>query len=336
MDTTDVHADTSPCSAGAAVPQFVADAIASIPPVYTAILRYILRFNADRGHKFRTVINGGFVRDMMRNKPSDDLDVSWDTRLCAKGTTTATLLQDLAAYSESLGQQRDGICKVELIEIVGDVDKMKHVDVTKAVFVFEDGSTIVVDVMPLLSIHGASSKVRPEQDAKRRDLTINALLMEVALPTADTPGTAEDDLLRELLTSRHQTVHAKTTTTTTSRNTSSVEQLAGDSEKFPFAPCGVDCHDIRWTLLDFVDGFADLMERHILQPPTLCNAQTGESLSDVVTRGWAQLLTQNDFVEFSRQLYCRVRGGTTVNDTDAKVILDAESAAYVHWNNKIL
>ena len=241
------------------VPNFVAEAIYSIPPCYMAILRYLTHFNALQDHKFRGVINGGFVRDLLSNKQSDDLDVTFDLRLCRDGVSIGDLLIDLAAFSQSHSGEF-GIREVTLVEIIGDAEKGKTVDVTKAMFEFVDAQqpTIVVDVMPVLSRAGSKSthEVTMQEDAFRRDLTINALLLEFS-----DQNQAPTSLLGELLQLRaaqQKSAHARGGGDGDALLDH--ESVAVEIEEFPFRPKAcVMCHGLRWTLLDFVGGFRFVM-----------------------------------------------------------------------------
>eukprot|EP00750_Incisomonas_marina_P021648 INCI4608.2.p1 GENE.INCI4608.2~~INCI4608.2.p1 ORF type:complete len:745 (+),score=120.15 INCI4608.2:86-2236(+) len=326
MPSLDVREDPPPAGASwhPHVPRFVAEGIWNIPPRYVAILQYVAAFNRDCGHRFRSVINGGFVRDLLTGKQSDDLDLTWDLRQCAEGVTIVDILASLVEYSkrpERVHDESNVVSAVSLVEIMGDAEKGKTVDVVKAVFEFQDESpSIVVDVMPVLNICGKSPPgTTPREDAFRRDLTINALLLEVSDQTA-----ATSTLLLELLRQRRSeadSIEAK----------ADAVDAAADRQAFPFCEAAaVVCHELRWTLLDYVGGAQDLFQARVLRPPSVSEVAVGQTLEAVLQKHWACThITHEDRKLFTTQLESQLRLQSSSKSEAGMIMLDdGEVASY--------
>ena len=196
----------------------------------------------------------------------------------------------------------------------------------KAVFSFFDGQSIVVDVMPVLNNVGkAPADTSPRDDAFRRDLTINALLMEVS--SAQQPPSP---LLAELI-DHYDASHALTATHEVT------EPIAGSTPfaAFPFMrDACVLCHGLRWTLLDYVGGVEDLLHAHSLQPPAVAaQSEPGERLTEALNRHWrCTSVAAADRVHFERQLvgYLRRRFPTCEPvDRHSIVLVNAEMSRCV-------
>ena len=254
------------------IPRFFAEAVHGIPRCYISVLRYISHFKHVASYNFRCAINGGFVRDLLTGKQSDDLDVTWDLRPCREGLCIADILADLVEFSTKT--KLFGVTEVSLVEILGDAEKGKTVDVVKASFHFNDAesTTITVDVMPALDAQGNPSRTTTlRDDAFRRDLTINALLLEVDLSSAP-----RSSLLNDLLDNRKRNDH---------REPKELDRAEADVlGEFPFTNGSVVCHGLRFSLLDYVGGVVDLLVKKALRPPAMVHAHEGDPLSLVLRR----------------------------------------------------
>lgn len=351
MTSLDVPKDPPPAGSSwhPNVPRFVAEGIWNIPSRYVAILQYVAVFNRDCGHRFRSVINGGFVRDLLTGKQSDDLDLTWDLRQCAEGVTILDILASLVEYSKHPERAQNAsnvVSAVSLVEILGDAEKGKTVDVVKAVFEFRDESpSIVVDVMPVLNICGKSPPdTTPREDAFRRDLTVNALLLEVSDDTA-----ATSTLLLELLRHRQseEVVEPDDSNEPNPAEANAVDATAAGRHEFPFCEsAAVVCHGLRWTLLDYVGGVRDLFQARVLRPPSVSAVAVGQTLAEVLQKHWACThITPEDRQLFTTQLVGQLllRASSKPAAATGIVLGDAEAASCVRrtfsfcvfWNEEV-
>ncbi|CAE7594969.1 CCA1 [Symbiodinium sp. CCMP2456] len=160
-----------------------------IPKTDAEILRFFLCFLADQGLSDVPVfINGGYVRDLLLGKEPDDLDLTLCLRDCAPEVTVAALLDEMKPYVEQ--RPEFGLTEFKNATILSNESKDKQLDTFKAHFTNTAGVKTEVDVMPTIGEETYSDDNRvpvrdqrglPEEDALRRDLTIGALLMRLAL-----------------------------------------------------------------------------------------------------------------------------------------------------------
>mmetsp|Transcript_43852 Transcript_43852/g.82258 ORF Transcript_43852/g.82258 Transcript_43852/m.82258 type:complete len:690 (+) Transcript_43852:80-2149(+) len=166
-----------------------------LPEVYTKrisaadeeILNFLLLFMESEGLDYADVyINGGYVRDLLRGREPDDLDLS----VCLQGTpeevTVAGLMENVPAFAKEHPEL--SILNVTVTGILANEGKNKMIDSFKSLFVNKREQRIEVDVMPTIGeeFYEQGSRVpfrdhrgSAEEDALRRDLTVGALLLKV-------------------------------------------------------------------------------------------------------------------------------------------------------------
>jgi tRNA nucleotidyltransferase/poly(A) polymerase len=116
-------------------------------------------------------ICGGFVRDKLLGIPSDDIDITLDTM------TGAKFVEYLTNYAQVLPEKN----VIGKTYIVGqDIDKSKHLE-TAGIDIYGQK----IEFVNLRSEEYGNSRIptikigTPEQDAERRDLTLNALFYNI-------------------------------------------------------------------------------------------------------------------------------------------------------------
>jgi hypothetical protein len=211
------------------------DFINKIPIREKIILAFILSYFEEGEAEtlpIDLVINGGYVRDLLLGGIPDDLDVSVCLRKCHLAVTVGTIIAGLEKYLEKF-QTDNPSCRVEAIksaEILSDESKNKQLDVAKAIFTVE-GQKIEVDLMPTIGeeTYGTDNRV----------------------PIRDERGTLKQDALRRDLTIGALLIKVS---------------FCSEQQDADGGSSGEGDRLLRWELLDFFDGLADLKSKTLRSP----------------------------------------------------------------------
>jgi len=142
----------------------------------------------------RLYSSGGFVRDLLLGLASDDLDLALELRHCEPDVTVDSIVAGMPAFAAASGF--DAIESVEVVTLLSVASRTKAVDAaTLSMVVY--GETVLVDLMPTIAreVYDAQDRIpRREghgtawQDTLRRDLTANAMLLEIMRPEKASTG----------------------------------------------------------------------------------------------------------------------------------------------------
>ena len=178
--------------------------VEKVPHNEKLVLSFVLSYLELQSQPAQLFVNGGYVRDLLQGKVPDDLDLCLCLRECAPAVSIDTVMDGLQEFATSRPDL--SISSVQVTTILSDTSKDKNVDTAKAHMVVQpDGERIEVDFMPTIGTEQYEDTDRvplrdvrgtPEQDALRRDLTINAMLLHVTrgshLPPAAAAASAAE------------------------------------------------------------------------------------------------------------------------------------------------
>ncbi|KAL1528983.1 hypothetical protein AB1Y20_010304 [Prymnesium parvum] len=237
---------------------------ALIPRADKLVLSFILQYlEHHRLHHIGVYVSGGYVRDLLLGRPSQDLDLSLCLRDAAPSTTIETVVAGMPAFAAMRPEL--GVSSVELIGQLSKAAQGKSMDSAQVrMAVFDTVAT--VDFMPTIGdeVYDETDRIphrdvrgTPQQDALRRDLTIGAMLLHVTRGEArrevrlwgSTPATRRDDATQE-----------------------AAEAAAAE---------------LQFRLLDFQGGLADLHDR-VLRSPYPRDRSLADVWTNVIVGSYVQ------------------------------------------------
>jgi len=130
-------------------------------------------------------LSGGYVRDLLLGKDCDDLDLSVCLRECPPSVTLGVLVDEMPEFAARHPEL--AVSEVEVITALSRTAQGKAMDTAQIRLTVCD-APLVVDLMPTIGAEVYDSEDRVplrdcrgtvEQDALRRDLAINAILLRV-------------------------------------------------------------------------------------------------------------------------------------------------------------
>ncbi|XP_071708415.1 tRNA nucleotidyltransferase cca2-like [Rutidosis leptorrhynchoides] len=143
--------------------------------IFDLLLQVVKHFNLETQLR----VAGGWVRDKLLGKECYDIDIALDNML---GREFCEKVND---YFVSMGQKTQGFGVIK-----SNPDKSKHLEIAK-IHLFD----VSIDFVNLSSRIGITEYGTPEQDAYRRDLTINSLFYNLNTSVIeDFTGRGIDDL----------------------------------------------------------------------------------------------------------------------------------------------
>lgn len=189
-----------------------------LPPVATSLirseLRHILLFvmtyleQTPGLEQVSMYTTGGFVRDLLLGRGSDDLDLTLDLRSCPPGMTIDSVVEGMPAFAERLCAVDSvigascAVASAEIVTAMSATSRSKAVDAAQVSMTMASGEALTVDLMPTIAaeMYDAHDRIpRREgrgtalQDSLRRDLTANSIFLEIvrdplSLLAADADG----------------------------------------------------------------------------------------------------------------------------------------------------
>lgn len=226
-----------------------AEIVSSVPHREKLVLSFVLAFLEANALPAQLLVNGGYVRDLLLGKAPDDLDLSLCLRECHPSVTVSTVMHGLPGFARERPELN--ISSVTITTILSDTSKDKNVDTAKAhMVVGSPPERLEVDFMPTIGeetydefdrVPERDVRGTPEQDALRRDLTIGAMLLHVFHPPGGSPA------------------------------------VSGGTGISPDEAA----EGLRWRLLDFYGGLADL-QAHVLRSPYPIGTDVAEVRASVL------------------------------------------------------
>lgn len=159
------------------------------------ILAFVIEFLSDAGIDADVHASGGYVRDLLLGKVSDDLDLS----LCLMRCTPNVTIGKIAIAMPGFARRRPDLAieEVDVVSALSDTARDKQIDAAQLCVTICD-DTFLVDLMPTIGAetYDAADRVprrdprgTPESDSLRRDLTIGSMLLQVTRRAPTRRGT---------------------------------------------------------------------------------------------------------------------------------------------------
>jgi len=153
------------------------------------VLSFVLAYlQATPGYEgVGVMISGGYVRDILLGRKSDDLDLTLDLRSCAEGVTVDQIVEGMPDYADLSSGRLSAVESVEIVTAMSETSRSKAVDAAQ-VKLRIGGEDVLLDLMPTIAreVYDAHDRIpfregrgTPRQDTLRRDLSIGAMLLEV-------------------------------------------------------------------------------------------------------------------------------------------------------------
>ena len=156
---------------------------------FRQVLSFVLAYLESRPRLSgaRVMISGGYVRDILLGRTSDDLDLTLDLRACDPDVTVDLVAEGLPAFAAEHKSGLHGVEAVEIVTALSSASRSKAVDAAQVRLRIGE-EDVLLDLMPTIAreIYDAHDRIprregrgTAEQDTLRRDLTIGAMLLEV-------------------------------------------------------------------------------------------------------------------------------------------------------------
>ena len=232
--------------------------------IFAFMLEYV--GDAEVGLDADVYASGGYVRDLLLGRISNDLDLSLCLARCPPGVTIGTV----AAGMPEFARRRPDLA-IELVSVVSalsDTAREKRMDAAQVCLTI-CGESLLVDLMPTSGAesYDAASRVprrdargTPQSDSLRRDLTIGSMLLLVTRRAPTRQGTVRR---RALVAAERVRRWGR------ARNAGAADGVAGsdDSEKFAVAAtAAAAAADLDFVILDYNGGIEDVLSRVIRAP----------------------------------------------------------------------
>ena len=260
--------------------------------MFAFLLEYV--GDAEVGLDADVYASGGYVRDLLLGRISNDLDISLCLARCPPGVTIGTV----AAGMPEFARRRPDLA-VEMVSVVGalsDTAREKRMDAAQVCLTI-CGESVLVDLMPTSGTesYDAASRVprrdprgTPQSDSLRRDLTIGSMLLLVTRRAPTRRGTVRRRAL---------VAAARVRRWGRARSAGAADGVAGSdgSDRLAVAAtAAAAAADLDFVLLDYNGGIEDVFSRVIRAPPP-----RNVSLRAV----WAEAVSTPQEVQLAAELF---------------------------------
>ena len=149
------------------------------------ILAFCLEYLADEGLDVDMYASGGYVRDLLLGRISDDLDLSLCLVRCPAHVTTASIAAGMPEFARRRPEL--AVEEAEVVSMLSDKAGRKAMDASQVCLTI-CGESVLVDLLPTIGserydsadrIPVRDSRGSAEADCARRDLTVGAMLLRV-------------------------------------------------------------------------------------------------------------------------------------------------------------
>ena len=235
--------------------------------IFAFVLEYV--GDAEVGLDADVYASGGYVRDLLLGRISNDLDLSLCLARCPPGVTIGTV----AAGMPEFARRRPDLAieLVSVVSVLSDTAREKRMDAAQVCLTI-CGESLLVDLMPTSGAesYDAASRVpvrdsrgTPQSDSLRRDLTIGSMLL---LVTRRAPTRQSTVRRRALVAAERVRRWGR------ARNAGTADGVADsddsdDSEEFAVAAtAAAAAADLDFVILDYNGGIEDVFSRVIRAP----------------------------------------------------------------------
>ena len=244
-----------------------------ISPRARIILAFVLDYLSDQALDVDVHASGGYVRDLLLGRLSDDLDLSLCLVRCAPNVMVESIARGMPAFAASRPDL--GVERVDVVTALSEAARAKGVDAA-TVRLAIGGAALNVDLMPTIKSETYDGTDRvpvrvgrgsAEEDSARRDLTCGSMLVHVTRP--DRGRYAAD---------------------------AKAVALVADSGALPIVPveaAAAAASDLNFRLLDYFGGVEDVSSRLLRCPLPL-----GRAVADV----WEEVVVSDADRALARRL----------------------------------
>ena len=231
-----------------------------ISPRARIVLAFVVEYLFEQGLDADVLASGGYVRDLLMGRISDDLDLSLCLVRCAPDLTVGAIAHGMPSFAERRPDL--GIEQVTVVTSLSDVARDKAVDAAQ-VCLRIGGEPVLIDLLPTISreVYDADDRIptrgvrgTSEEDTLRRDLTIGAMLVHVTRPDRG-PYVADAKAV-------------------------AVAADGGPRAVVPPAVAAAAAADLQFVLLDFHGGIEDVHAR-VLRCPTPRDRSCAEAWEEI-------------------------------------------------------
>lgn len=200
-----------------------------ISPRAVTIFTFMLEYLVAEGLDADVLASGGYVRDLLLGRISNDLDLSLCLARCAPHVSIETVVQGMPDFA--LRRPDLGVDSVEPVSAMSDAARDKGLSAAQVRLIF-GGESCSVDLMPTIGEESYDGVDR--------------------IPVRDDRGGVEADALRRDLTIGAMLLH--------------VRAAPGPTRRSPFAVDSAPHPKLEYILLDFYGGIEDVSSRVIRTP----------------------------------------------------------------------